>query len=140
MDLYTTDKLSHIDVDVVRRYKMLCFGIVLTPQNMIRPPWKDLPVPKAPVIAIPRRAYGEKDEETTKKPRTATVLLLEDTEKSREADKVIFKEILTAIQARWACRVASCNSSTRFCWVHDDEHYHLSPDDLSVGDVMPKKI
>ncbi|KAG4428139.1 hypothetical protein IFR05_016379 [Cadophora sp. M221] len=108
----------------------ICFGIVLFPLNMQRPPWKEPSAPKPPVIAIPKRVFQEEESHTVKKPRTATNRLLEEVEKTREAEKGTFQSILTSIQVRWACKVDSCSSSTRFCWVNDDKHYYLSAEDL----------
>ncbi|KAH7410870.1 hypothetical protein BKA64DRAFT_366605 [Cadophora sp. MPI-SDFR-AT-0126] len=95
----------------------ICFGIVLQPSTMVRPPWKDAPVVKAPIIAIPKRVYNEETSPATtaKKPRTATTRLLEDEEKKREAEKGTLQEVITSIQVHWICRVDSCTSLTKFC-------------------------
>jgi len=97
---------------------------------MVRPPWKDPSVIKAPIVAIPKRVFQEADEPTKKPRTTATTRLLEEAEKSREAEKGTFKEILTSIQVRWACKIDSCGCRTRFCWVNDNKHYFLSAEDL----------
>ncbi|KAH7393095.1 hypothetical protein BKA64DRAFT_643863 [Cadophora sp. MPI-SDFR-AT-0126] len=78
----------------------ICFGIVLQPSTIVRPPWKDAPVVKAPIIAIPKRVYNEETSPATtaKKPRTATTRLLEDEEKKREAEKGTLQEVITSIQ------------------------------------------